>query len=287
MSAMLAAATGFTQAHLAYIYGHDAYQREQEKKYRPDIQLLGDSALIISSAILMNVAPEKYTITFGLTQTAPDPARSLKLINERITRFTGNLKKNGFTEADMYVDFISQNRVYDFSLINGEAIEKEKGFEIKKNITIIFGSETQAEFITQTAAEQQIFDVIKIEYLLSDYTVFYKQLFAEAVQQIKNRKEMYLAATGMELLPRSALHTDELTVIFPRTQYKKYTAFETGEVEGNYRNLVKKELRKSFTAYYEGISQHSFDKIFNNNKPGVFIQLALGVSLKYYIKKTG
>ncbi|MBL7726652.1 MAG: hypothetical protein JNM68_03155, partial [Dinghuibacter sp.] len=121
--------------------------------------------------------------------------------------------------------------------------------------------------------------------LISDYTPYYKQLFAEAVQQIKDRKEMYVQATGMELLPRSALNNDELEIILPKTQYKKYTAYESGDVESDYRHLVKKELRKSSTAYYEGISQHGFDKVINNNKPGVFIQMALGVSFKYYLKK--
>jgi uncharacterized protein YggE len=275
----------FCQSRLAYIYGHDAYNREAQKRYRPEIQLLGDSALIISSAILMNVAPEKYSITFGIAQTGNTPAQALKSINERLRLFQDQLKKLDIDDKDQYVDFISQNKIYEFDLVNNKAIEKEVGFEIKKNITIIFNAEQKIEKMTAVAAEQQIFDVIKVEYLLSDYTSFYKELFAEAMKQVKDRKGMYIEATGMELLPKSALNTDELTIVFPRTQYKTYTAYETGDASGRYDNFAKKELRKSATAYYEGISQHGFDKIINNNKPGVFIQLAFSVSIKYYLKK--
>lgn len=274
----------FSQSRLAYIYGHDEYNREQQKIYAPPVQLWGDSVLIISSAILMNVAPDKYSITFGAAQTAATPLLAGKLINERMQRFREKLKKLNIPEQDMYIDFISQNKIYEFEVTDGKAIEKEAGFEIKKNITIMFGSEEMIQAMTEAAAEQQIFDVIKVEYLLSDYSPFHQQLFAEAIKQIKDRKDMYTQATGMDILQKSALHTDNLTIIFPRTQYKKYTAYESGNAEGNYVNFVKKVLRKSSTAYYEGISQHGFDKIINNNKPGVFIQLALGVSIKYYIK---
>jgi uncharacterized protein YggE len=273
------------QSRLAYVYGHDEYNREAQKRHSPEIQLLGDSALIISSAILMNVAPEKYSITFGIAQTGNTPEQALRLINERLTLFQKQLKKMGLPDTDQYVDFISQNKIYDFDLVNNKAIEKETGFEIKKNITIIFDSEPMIEKMTVAAAEQQIFDVIKVEYLLSDYTSFYKQLFAEALKQVKDRKLMYVEATGMELSSKSALNTDDLTIIFPRTQYKRYTAYETGDVSGRYDNYTKKELRKSSTAYYEGISQHGFDKIINNNKPGVFIQLAYAVSIKYYLTR--
>lgn len=276
--------TAFAQQRLAYIYGRDEYLREARKEYRVPVQLQGDSVLIVSSAILMNVAPDKYSITFGAAQVAATPSLAGKQINERIARFTKQLYKLGIAEPDIYIDFISQNKVYEFDLSGNKAVEKEAGFEIKKNITILFNREALAETMTEAAAAEQIFDVIKLDYLISDYTPFYKQLFAEAVQQIKDRKDMYVSATGMELLARSALNNDDLEIILPKTQYKKYTAYESGDVESDYRNLVKKELRKSSTAYYEGISQHGFDKIINNNKPGVFIQMALGVSFKYYLK---
>jgi uncharacterized protein YggE len=278
--------TLFSQERLAYIYGRDEYAREAQKTYRPPVQLWGDSVLIISSAVLMNVKPDRYAVTLGAGQTAATPLQAGKLMGERIQKFREKITKLNIGESDIYIDFISQNKVYDFDLAGNKAIEKETGFEIKKNITLFVNEESTIEAITEAAAEQQIFDVIKVEYLLSDYTSLYKQLFAETVQQIKERKEMYMTATGMAFLPSSALHTDNLTVIFPSTQYKKYTAYESGDVEANYNTrLVKKELRKASTAYYQGISQHGFDKIFNNNKPGVFIQLALGVSIKYYIKK--
>lgn len=283
---LLIAFGGIAQSKLAYVYGRESYENEQRKMYAPPIQMLGDTAIIISSSILMNVPPEKYSITFGAGQVAPTPLQAGKMINERIDKFREKLKRMNVTENDMYVDFVSQNKVYDYELNGNKAIEKESGFEIKKTITIVFTREAMIEAMTEAAAEQQIFDVIKVEFFLDDHTPFYKQLFAEAIKQIKDRKDMYVLSTGMELLAKTSLYSDNLTVIFPSTQYKQYTAYESGDVESNYNSgLVKKALRKSSTAYYQGISQNNFDKVLNNNKPGIPIQMALGVSLKFYVKR--
>lgn len=278
--------SSFGQSKLAYVYGRESYEAEQRKTYCPPVQLLGDSAIIISSSVLINIQPEKYSITFGLGQVATTPLQAGKLMNEKVQKFRDRLKKMDIAENDMYTDFVSQNKIYDYDLTGNKAIEKESGFEIKKTITVTFTKESMIEAMTEAAAELQIFDVIKVEYFLDDHTPYYKQLFAEAVKQIKDRKDMYVSATGMELLQKTALHTDNLIVIFPSTQYKQYTAYESGDVESNYNSrLVKKDLRKSSTAYYQGISQNNFDKVFNNNKPGIPIQMALGVSLKYYVKR--
>lgn len=283
---LLIAFGGIAQSKLAYVYGRESYENEQRKMYAPPIQMLGDTAIIISSSILMNVPPEKYSITFGLGQEAATPSLAGKLMNDRIQKFREALKKLDVADKEMYVDFVSQNKVYEYVLEGNKAIEKEAGFEIKKTVTIMFTREGMIEAMTEAAAAQQIFDVIKVEYFLEDHTPFYKQLFAEAIKQIKDRKDMYVLATGMELMAKTALYSDNLTVIFPSTQYKKYTAYESGDVESNYNaHLVKKELRKSSTAYYQGISQNNFDKVLNNNSPGIPVQMALGVSLKFYVKK--
>jgi uncharacterized protein YggE len=284
--ALFSVTATFSQAKLAYIYGDDAYRREAQQKRKPPVQLMGDSALLISSALLMNVPADKMTITFGVSQTATQVLSANKQITERIEKFRLQLLKMGIPPDDIYVDFVSQNKVYEYELNNQTATEKETGFEIKKNVTISFTREALIDEMTLAAASQQIFDVIKVDYLIHDYTPYYKQLFAEAMKLIKDRRELYAAATGMPLGLIPSINTDDLTIVFPRTQYKKYTAYEAGGVEGEYRSgLIKKQLRKSSTAYYEGVSQHEFDKVINNARPGIYIQLALAVSCKYAVKK--
>lgn len=277
--------TTFSQSKLAYIYGREQYEQDQRKTYCPPIEI-NEGTIIISTSILMNIKPERYSITFGASHVAETPALAVKLIGERIQRFREKLKKLDIAKDDIYVDFISQNKVYDYTIEGNRAIEKEMGVEIKKNITVTFRDEALIEFMTEAAAEQGIYDVIKVEYFLDDHTPYYKQLFAEALKLIKDRKELYEATAGIEI-SKGQLNTDNLTVILPSSQYKKYTAYEKGDVEvTSYdNNLIKKDLRKSFTAYYEGISQNTFDKVINNYRQGIPIQMVLGISFKYYLKK--
>jgi hypothetical protein len=72
----------------------------------------------------------------------------------------------------------------------------------------------------------------------------------------------------------------------PKTQYKRYQAFESSDVSNYYNNqYVKKEQRKNRTFYYEGLDTTSFDKVINPDDPEVCLQYVVEVKVVYHIKK--
>jgi len=250
-----------------------------------------DSTLTINANVLLNQKADRFKITLGLNEEAESSKKAIENINFRIENLLKRLNSLGIKKEDVYVDFISQTKVYDFDIEPNQKLvsQKIKGFEIKKNIIINTNDHAKIEKIIYEASDFQIYDIIKIDYINTDIEKIHQNLMKEAYIIINRKKDDYLDKFKHELIG-TPIANSNFSYVFPKTQYQQYTDYESSDfdvVRGNYNNdyYIKKLERKGKTFYYEGIKYSGYDKVINDENPEIGIQYIVNLSVKYDFKK--
>ena len=272
----------------AQISGNQVYEKNnynQESLPNNSTVSINDNILMVSVKILLNKKADGFVMTLGLNEEDETVAGCSKKITARITGFIEKMKSLGVKKENVYIDFISQTKIYDFEVngINSEQIEK--GFEIKKNIIVSTSNVTSLEKIIALASDFEIHDVIKVEYYNNETDAIHNSLFDEAIVLAEAKKIRYMKAFGKRIIGTPTA-TEEFATVFPKTQYNTYQAFETAEIQTNYNNrspYLKKIARKNKTFYYDGISSAGFDKVINPNQTEVGIQYIMTITMHYKI----
>jgi uncharacterized protein YggE len=281
----------------AQVGGNQIYKDKNNYDYSPPQKLLeynnsnsyftNDSTLIVSVKVLMNKTADRYKLTLGLNEEAPTTKIAIENINRRIKCFIKRISSMGIKSDDIFVDFISQTKIYDYN-INKEAqvaTQKMDGFETKKNIIITVNKHAMIEKLISEASDFQIYDVIKVDYINNDIDKIQETLLKEAYTVFDKKKENYFSLFKKEIIG-NPIATSGFTYAFPKNQYQNYVAFESANVTYGYDSrYVKKEERKSRTFYYDGTDYTGFDKVINNADPEVGIQYIMNLSVKYDLKK--
>ena len=246
---------------------------------------INDNVLSVSVKILLNKKADGFVMTLGLNEEDETVAGCSKKITARITGFIEKMKSLGVKKENVYIDFISQTKIYDFEVNGMNSEQIEKGFEIKKNIIVSTSNVNSLEKIIALASDFEIHDVIKVEYYNNETDAIHNSLFDEALVLAEAKKIRYMKAFGKRIIGTPTA-TEEFATVFPKTQYNTYQAFETAEIQTNYNNrspYLKKIARKNKTFYYDGISSAGFDKVINPNQTEVGIQYIMTITMHYKI----
>lgn len=244
--------------------------------------------------ILNNVIPDSYVITLGLNEESLSVKDCNAKINKRLDGFKNSLKKLGIKEDEIFVDFISQTKIYDYkSTLTSSQVninQVEKGFEIKKNVIIKLKETNLFDKVVDLASEHEIYNIIKVDYKKTDTEKVYDEMLVQANEILKAKSKIYdlFGKRDFEEEPQLSVN---FYSIQPKKQYKNYTAFESSDVSyyNDYYNsnktLVRQEQRKSKTFYYDGTDPDSFDKVMNSESPVVGIQYVMEFYITYKVKK--
>ena len=270
------------------VYGKNNYNGNnynQESLPNNSKVSINDNVLSVSVKILLNKKADGFVMTLGLNEEDETVAGCSKKITTRITGFIEKMKSLGVKKENVYIDFISQTKIYDFEVNGMNSEQIEKGFEIKKNIIVTTSNVNSLEKIIALASDFEIHDVIKVEYYNNETDAIHNSLFDEALVLAEAKKIRYMKAFGKRIIGTPTA-TEEFATVFPKTQYNTYQAFETAEIQTNYNNrspYLKKIARKNKTFYYDGISSAGFDKVINPNQTEVGIQYVMTITMHYKI----
>lgn len=270
------------------IYGNNSYNGNnynQSNLPNNTVVSINDNHLTVTVKLLQNKKADGFVITLGLNEEDETVSGCSKKINARIDGFLNKIKTLGIKKENVYIDFISQTKIYDFEVSGLNSEQVDKGFEIKKNIIITTSNVNSLEKLIALASDFEIHDVIKVDYFNSDTNAIHNALFDEALVLAEAKKIRYMKSFGKRIVGTPNA-TEEFATVFPETQYKTYQAFETAEIQTNYNNrspYLKKIARKNKTFYYDGISSAGFDKVINPNQTEVGIQYVLTLTMTYKI----
>ncbi len=275
----------FAQEAGSSVYGNANRQR---KPQLGNGELVGNAGQnqtqFIEASVLMNVQPDAYVAVFGYVQEGKDPNAGNDLVNAKFAEFTKSLLSLGIKRNDIYVDFISQNRVFDYAESASTITEKLSGFETKKNIAVRYADRNLLEKILSAAGQSSIFDLIEVDYVVNDLAGSRAKMFQEAVKTVKQKETAYSNSFGIKLTPY-AVATERYDAFFPGEQYRGYQAYEAGSTYNAYNKTVIRP-RKVSTFYYNPLSPGDFDAVINPIGIEPVVQLTLFVKVQYDLPRT-
>ena len=269
------------------IYGNQSVRYDRTPVQTTSIQTT-DSLLTVTAKVLLNQRAAYYILTVGVQQTGKTVAEVNRNINARISGVLDKMQDLGVDKEDFYVDFISNTKNYDHTVVDREIREFFDGFNMRKNIIFKIYDLSVIDQIINICAEAEIYDIIKVDYVSEDLETINKNLFAEAIKIAEKKKVRFEKNSSIKVTNNYRLTSEKFQVYYPKDLYKQYNeAFESSVVEVQYNsNFLRKNVRKERTFYYEGPeSDTGFDKISDKISPVVGIQYAMTVQVVYELKE--
>lgn len=285
---LLAVIPAFGQESGNRIYGNNGYYQQQKRHLQIGTGSLGPSdSYAIEANVLINLKPNAFVVVFGVNDEGINSATSNKKVNAKIADLMQRINPLGITANDVFVDFITQSRVYDYTVSGSEAKENFSGFETKKTIAIRYKNRELFEKIVSAAADARIFDLIKVDYIVSDFDAVRARLFEAAVKVIKSKEQKYTNSLGISL-GALGLSIEKYDVSYPAEAYQRYQAFETGDayVYNNQGTSSKVTQRKSFTFFYDPFEASSFDAVLDPLGLEPAVQFSIYLRMQYQVKRS-
>lgn len=269
-------------------------QRYRNRSYNSSFAtqnvVINDSTMLVTARVLKYVKADEYVAVFGLAVEAPTVIQCNTKIDQQIDKFVKDLPKLGIKSEDYYVDIVTQNQVYgyDYNAQTKVAREKREGFELKKNIAIRYQKRAMLRQLVNLAATHQIFDLIKVDFLVNDQMPIYESLWEVGRKIIEQKKNNYIKRSGIKLAAQSKVTFEKFGVHRPISMYRSYQAAETSSLV-NYsrrrRDYTQINLRKLKTVYYDPPNDSFYDKVLDKNPIKPMLQYDLQIQIRYDILK--
>jgi len=252
--------------------------------------IIGKNSLTFDVSVLMHAPSTNYMITLGLNEEAENAKICNQKINKRIDGFLTAIRKLGVRKGDVYIDFITQNKIYDYVKTNENTHnvnlnQVERGFEIKKNIVLSMSDISEFDDLVEIASLFDIHNIIDVNYQNDNQDKIYAKLFDEVSKIVKERKK--LIPHNKHLFEDDPTISIEFFSVQPGNSYKKFQAYESGEIStiNNYYKskvaVFKKEVRKGNSYYFDRMDNQQFDKVLNSTSPKVGLQYVMKVHVIY------
>ncbi len=219
--------------------------------------------------ILMNVEADSYMAIFHLTQVGKTAGHVDTLINKRIDGFRTELSKAGITKENIFTDVLTFVPVYEIEvtkkLFSKQYNEIPRGFEMKKNIHVLFEDENMLSSIVTAAATNEIYDFVKVNYYVKDVEAAYDKMMQKALSIVK-KKETFNQQLGVDLTDRYRSFSDAKMMAYPNEHYSTYQAYTNNNLLNtsmvNGKTKVNRAA-KSTTLFYNPTDYKNFDAVLN------------------------
>lgn len=254
----------------------------------PRITFLSDTVMLLSADVLMNVPANSYTLIIGASQVAENLEQCNTLLNERLAQLTQGVKRLGIDDKNVNIDFISQVPVFEYDiekkLFSKTYNEVPRGFELKKNVHINYARSEQLDDILTIAAQSEIYDIVKVDYVVDNIEAVYDSLRVVAVRVITKKAESY-RKLGIKFDRNDyQLVAEDSRSSYPSERYKTYTAYNPPSLSAVKKGTVV-NAPKSQTIYYDKIPNNDFDAVINSKVIEPVAQFMYSVQVKYVLKK--
>lgn len=263
-----------------------AAQNEQSKRVltKYDLPPSGTS-MFIEANVLINVKADEYVAVFSMSQEGETPAMCSQKMDGTILELMAALRQLGIDKDQVFVDFIAQNRIYGFEVTGDIAREKLVGFELKKNISIHYQDKSLLDKFVLAAARLQIFDLVKVDYIIKDTDAVHAQLMEEASRVVNQKIARYEQLLKVKLQPPAQVYVEKSACYYPTEMYGSYQAFESEAIGSNAarQKYTVQTTRKSTTFFYDGLDANGFDKVINPIVLEPVVQCTLFLKIKYEV----
>lgn len=260
----------------AIVYGHSPKRMQQN--------LNPNSTLIIDVRALQNVKASSYTAVFNISQIAETAEATKDLMSIKIENIKSELTKIGLKESDIAIDVISFIPVYEVEvtkkLFSKTYTEVPKGFELQQNIHIQFTKTSQFENILSACANNEVYNLVKVDYFIDNIAEVYKNLQTQLLALIKDKKEYY-SVLGFDLKEYNVLMADQKYCYFPKDFYNHYQAFNSISFEALKQKRGVTTVKKQTSYYYQPLTYENYDIVVNPSVLEPVVQVGMEIKLHY------
>jgi len=275
------------------------------------------STVNLKSEIMMNVRATSYTAIFAAAQSGRDVWEVDSLMNQRITMVKYGLALLGISEENIHIDAVSMVPTYAFQLeekkFSKRSTEIPVGFEMKKNIHVLFKHHNLLDAIISQMAFADIYDMVKVEYNLDGSQTYFEELRKAALSAIHSKEATY---NSLNLHLEVYSMGDGLNTTYPMERYKSFTAFHSGttfqtvqafagsntnSISVNGKNntilidgkssrdalsqqFIIQNAEKNKTIFYDRMPYNQFDKVINADMEEPCIQLFYTMQVSYVMQ---
>lgn len=248
---------------------------------------LGDSAFMVEARILYNASATFYTAHFAIAQEAETVVDCNETIDKRISEFVNELTNSGIKKEDCIIDFVSQTKVYEHVIEDDFAIEKIKGFVVKKNVIITYYEKGNIDKLIKIASNHEIYDLIKVDNKTKNLDQIKNEMWQEAVKEINSKKDRYTTLTNLNTTKSSIIISEEFRMFQPAQLYSSYNAFESSSVSTSRYSksrLERVDALKMSTSFYQPLTEANFDQMINNNSAEPHLQFTFVLKVKFFVE---
>ncbi|MGD1085301.1 MAG: SIMPL domain-containing protein [Verrucomicrobiota bacterium] len=261
-------------------------QNEREKRLPiPGETLPGSNTMVLDASVLMNAPADEYVAVFAVAQEGETPAECIQKMDGLVRRFVEALKPLGIGSNDLYVDFIAQEKIYEYHIQDNVAKQELAGFELKKNVSIHYKDKTLLDALVVAASGEKIYDLVKVDYIVRDPVPIQSRLMDEAAKIIQRKAAAYQRLFGITLLSPPQVCANKPSIYFPTEMYDGYAAYESDRVDRTFfqQKYAIQDLRKSRTFYFNPLNAGGFDTVINPVVVEPVVQFTLYLKLSYGI----
>jgi len=261
---------------------------QQSAYYYNPVPAASDTAFTLSVSALMNVKADEYVIVFGASQIGETLESCHEMINRKIETFLTAISSMGISKSDCYVDFISQFPIFEIEvekkLFSKTYTEIPSGYELKKNIHIHYKNVSVAEKLMIEAAKNEIFDIVKVDYIVKDQQNVYDSLRNASVKLIQ-QKVLDFQKLGVRTESMYELVFEDIKSSFPLERYSTYAEFT--RYQGNSGKMGSKVITKYDVPalYYNRLAYNNYDIVINPVVVEPVVQFTYTMKVKYVLKK--
>ncbi len=254
----------------------------------PQNLALTDSTFLIGANVMQHVRADRYVAVFSLREEARTVVAAEKHLSARVQRFTGRLRRLDVEAHDVFTDIITQKRVQDVRASQQQGFSREayqRGFELTRNVIVPFRRIEVLNEMMVAAATDSIYDLVKVDYIVSDPEAVYANLFKAATEIINRKKTNYLALTAAQLRPAAQPYAEHFASYVPASQYRSYEATVAVPYYQN-DSYTYKGLPPLTTYYYSPPSVSGFDRVINPVVTEPVVTYTLALQVKYTVQKS-
>ena len=244
-----------------------------------------DGSMFVDADVLMNVKADEFVAVFGISEEGASVQEANEKMDAAVNQFIEALKALHVRESDIFVDFITQPKIYGFDLVGDVAQEKLAGFELKKNVSVHYTDRDLLDKLVVAAAKAQIYDLVKVDYVVKDTNAVQDTLMDEASAVIKQKVARYEKLLGIKVEPPAQVYAERPAIHYPTEMYDSYTAAESESVSRPNPRYTVQQVRKGKTFFFNGLDGNGFDKVINPVIVEPVVQFTLYLKVKYEVQR--
>jgi len=233
----------------------------------------------------MNVTADEYVAMFHIEQKGKILKEVQQNMDKRIADFQKELQELGIKEDEMIIDFLSLVPEYEYDidkkLFSRTYNEVPVGFELKKNVHVRFKDNKILDKIIAKAAENEIYDLSKVEYFIKDTDILYQKLRKKAFEIITKKEKIY-DSLNIKLSKAEKIADENFHTFFPFDRYRSYEAISKGKTSFSKNSKINDENRTP-SAFYEKLDYDKIECIINPTILEPAVQLFFTLKVRYIL----